>query len=174
MDKRGAKKLMIFYWFLLFGIVAGGVVYQVAVFYGAPYNFRKIESEILLKKTIDCLLEKNYLREEVFDATKFNNKNLLEQCKFTFQVEDEYDNSERAQYYIKIDIFNFDPLKSPPREEWEKSRIINLEIGNSNLNTVMTKENEISSKEFYSLRESGESYIIKILAIVGKFEKNGL
>ena len=54
MNCKGNKILSV-YWFAILIIVAVGIVAMVVVFYGKPYDVRKIEGEILINKIADCL-----------------------------------------------------------------------------------------------------------------------
>ena len=53
-NKKGDKIISV-YWFAILFIVAAAVVYMAALFYGAPYDARGIESDILTNQIADCL-----------------------------------------------------------------------------------------------------------------------
>ena len=56
-DKKGTDKIISVYWFAVLFIVAGGIVYMTAIFYGEPYDVREIEANLLTNQIADCLSE---------------------------------------------------------------------------------------------------------------------
>jgi len=167
-NKKGGQKVLFVYWFIIFVIITGGVVYIVSLFYGAPHNVREIESEILLERTVDCISEKGYIHED-FLSNKITNENFLDFCHFNFEVSSPEKNPI-GQYYLKLEFFKFDSSK----ELGMGNKVISIVVGNPNLDTPkeILKENYIPPKLVYLLDKEGNPYIIKINSIVGKFNEN--
>ncbi len=157
-NKKGADKMISVYWFVILFLVTAAIVYMVMIFYGAPYNVRDIEGKILANQIADCLAEGGYLRDNVLNNESFKN-NFLEKCKLTFDVEDAYEWKKQEQYYTEINFYEFEKLDNS---------IFKIVEGNVNL-----KSQDSLERNFYILNKDDEKqYVIKILAAVGKIEKN--
>ena len=171
--KRGADRIVSIYWFAILFIVAAAIVYMAGLFYGTPYDVRQIEQRILENRISDCLVKGGYLREDVF-SSEFSN-NFLEKCFLNFNTEDVYGWNESGQYYIEIEIFEFNwqNVESP-------ERVFNLVEGNQNLKILRETlaENtedydaENLSRSFYALDREENSYLVEVIALIGKNEKN--
>jgi len=168
-NKKGTDKILSIYWFAILFIVAAGIVYLVYIFYGAPYDIRGLEASFLTNKIADCISQGGLLREEVFKGGKFllNENNFLEKCNLNFNVEDEYGWKEHEQYYVEISFYDFSNLDSP---------LFSFNVGERNLNDFCgEKGNSLPfcfEKSFYTLDKENNQYVIKILSIVRKTEKN--
>jgi hypothetical protein len=165
MKKKGADKIISVYWFAILFIVAGAVVYMAALFYGAPYDVRAAEQRALENAIADCMTDKGYLNDNIFDANFKNN--FLEECHLNFETEDVYGWNEQGQYYTKIDVNGFDVAS-----ETSGAAVFDFVAGNPNLEILVETEDEANSRSFYVVDKEGNSYVVKILAIVGKAEKN--
>lgn len=162
-DLRGDKIISV-YWFAILFIVAGAVIYMVFLFYGKPYDFRKIESDILTTQISRCISEAGYLNEEVFeDGFK---ENFTGVCNLNFQVEDAYGWREQGQYFVEVEFLDFD----------SKQILFSVSEGNVNLKEFCDKKSKnlpvCLDRGFYSLDKNGKKYQINILSIVRKTEKN--
>jgi len=186
MNKKAAEKIISVYWFVILFIVAGAVVYMVFAFYGQPYNVRDIEERLLSDRVADCLSQGGYINPNFLSDEGFRN-NLLENCDLTFETEDQYEWNEKQQYYLGIRFYRFDEGK----EDLLGTELLNIEKGNLNLKlfsepdkgllesvgdflTREEKNESVFSKErsLYVLDKSNNQYVIKILALVRKTEKN--
>ena len=163
-NRRGAEKIISVYWFAILFIVAGAVVAMVAIFYGKPYDVRELETQILANSVANCLSETGYLREDIIGNSDFQN-NFLKECSLNFNTEKEFDN---MQYFLRVEILQ------------GSNKVFEVSEGNLNLIASCGVEAGIeeerlakcSEKEFYSLDSSKNVYLIKILSIVRKTEKN--
>lgn len=162
-DKKGTDKILSVYWFAILFIVAGGIVYMTFIFYGEPYDVREIEASILTNQIADCLSQGGKLVEE---WDKLDNDNFLEKCHLTFNVEDTKAWKD-DQYYVNIDFQKFDTGDSA------REPITN---GNINLKQFCDQEGKnlpvCVERSFYTLDEENSQYVIKILSVVRKTEKN--
>lgn len=165
MNKRGEKVISV-YWFTILFIVAGAVVYMVAVFYGNPYDVREAESEILLGKVADCLSDQGIFREGVVVNGKFGS--FFDSCDITLEVEDSF-GWEDDQIYIRLELFEYDLTNFAVG-----NRLDSFEVGNDGLTC------EISSGEGFPVCSTGSvyavegesPYVVKIFNAIGKIEKN--
>lgn len=166
-NKRGDKILSV-YWFLILLVVAGGVFAMVYVFYGTPYDVRGVEARILTNQIADCISYNGKINSDLIsNGIPTTNRNFLESCHLNFNST-EWDNQ---QYYSEIYIYNLDNLDSP---------IIDINKGNNNwLTSCAIQENKSQNRlatclqrSFYSIDDKDNQYIIKILSVVRKTEKN--
>jgi len=190
--KKGGEKILSLYWFLIITIVAGGLVYITAQFYGEPYDVRNVEEEILSQQVANCLTQENYLKAEVLSLDKdgFNQNNFLEKCYLNFNTESNLFGDSLGEYYLNIEIFNFvlnseshlvleSPLKSISIGESRLLEQTNL-YSSDRIFYISDKTQEKPKLEyeiereklFYVLDEEKNPYVIKIIAVVGKSEKN--
>jgi len=167
MNKKGAEKILSVYWFVILILVAGGVFAMVYLFYNHPYDIRDLEADILSNKIADCLSEKGYLKSKIFYQGSFSlsSENFLNKCNLNFESKE-----EEPQYYSEIQIYLFENLNNPILEilNGNKNLISSCEIQNENYQKLA----KCSEKKFYTLDAENNQYLIKILSIVRKTEKN--
>ncbi|MGD9276568.1 MAG: hypothetical protein PVJ67_05325 [Candidatus Pacearchaeota archaeon] len=156
-NKKGGDKVISVYWFAILFIVAGGIVYMAALFYGGKYDVREIEAEILIDKVADCL---NHGGELIDDWALFSEENFFEKCNLNFNVEDT-NGWQEDQIFVKIDFENFE----------DKNTIKSISIGNENLEGFRDKGLICVERNLYSIKNK-EQYIVKIKSIIRKTEKN--
>lgn len=100
-NKKGGERVLSIYLFIIYIIVAVGIVSGVIIFYGKPLDVRSLEAEILTDKVIDCLVEQGELKSEVGDSF-----DLLKNCKFDFKDNTrKYEGDER--YAVKVELYDF-------------------------------------------------------------------
>ena len=168
-NKRGDKILSI-YWFAVLVIVAGGIFAMVYIFYGAPYDVREIEANLLINKIADCVSYAGRINANLISGGKFNQTSgadFLRECHLVFSSGE----WEEEQYYTEINFYKLEDLKNP---------VLNINAGNNKWGiycAIQEKKEEEKltkcvKKSFYSLDELNNQYIIKILAVVAKTEKN--
>ncbi len=168
MNSKSGEKLISVYWFTILILVAGGIVAMVYVFYGVQYDVREIEGSIMINQISDCISRKGVLNEDIFE--KSYQDNFLKNCHLNFNVEDENNWKENLQYYFEIKIFEINDLVNPK-----------VDFNHGSLNLVSSCE--IASEDyeklakcvegkFYSIGKNNEQYLIKILSIIRKSEKN--
>ena len=169
-NKRGAEKILSIYWFTILIIIAGAVVTMVSLFYGAPYDARSAEANIMVNQISNCLSENGKLNQELFNENKnFNeNFNLKEKCNLIFETEFK---SERGEYFLEADFYNLN-----------NDKIFSISEGNSNLyadckvnpEEKYKKLSKCVERDFYSLNPFSDDDIfkIKIISVIRKTEKN--
>lgn len=170
-EKHGTDKTLSVYWFLILFIAAAAVVYMVAVFYGHPYDVRQLEARVLANKIADCVSRGGELVPELFDedgwAESYMGESFWESCGIILDVED-MQGWEDPQYYAEVRFYNLEGVE-----------VFGQMTGNLNLLSSCEIQNEEEyerlavcvEKRFYAV--GGENqYLIKILSIVRKTEKN--
>ena len=167
MNKKGDKILSI-YWFLIMLIVAGGVFAMVYVFYGTPYDVRGVEARILTNQIADCISYNGKINSDFISGGSLSsNKNILDNCHLNFNS-NEWDTQ---QYYIEVTFYTLGNLNSPVLDlvkgnnNWATSCVIQEGKPQDRLATCL-------QRSFYSIDDKNNQYIIKILSVVRKTEKN--
>ncbi|MBU0958359.1 MAG: hypothetical protein KKB31_00295 [Nanoarchaeota archaeon] len=162
-------KLISIYWFAILTIVAVAVVYMVAVFYSQPYDVREVEVNLLVNKVADCLSRGGELSSDLFYEGNFNvgyKDNFLETCGITFNTERDW---IELQYYFLVEFFNIDLSDTGFfLEEGSLNLISSCDIQDEGKYERLA---ECVEKRFYAVSD-GKQYLIKILGIVRKTEKN--
>ncbi len=178
MNKKATEKVVSVYWFFILFIVAGAVVFMVSAFYGSPYDVREMEEKILSDKVADCVSSGGYINSEILEDENFKN-NFLDRCDLTFEVEDQYGWSESSEYYLNIGIYEFNYESDFDRIQEDEEvqlgeKLFEVEEGSINLKSFYNSDSNDNSKErkMYVLDEEGNQYVIKVLSIVRKTEKN--
>lgn len=173
-NKKGGDKLLSMYWFAIIFIVSFGIFAMVYVFYSAPYDVRSIESEILSNKIADCFSRQGRINPEIFSEQGFNTEfDLLEECNFNFEVEDEYDWEDEEQYFVEIEFYTLEEIRTPKlvlsegNLNWKPSCFIKNKKQEDFERFVKCREERI-----YAVDEDSNQVLIKILVGVAKIEKN--
>ncbi len=168
-NKRGDNILSI-YWFAIIILVAGGIFAMVYVFYGTPYDIREIEANVLINKVADCVSYSGKINSNLISSGQFTPKtqdDLLKECHLNF------DSSEfqERQYYTEISFYKIDDMNNPASKMTAGN---NKWLSNCAIQETKTEERLVQcvQKSFYSLDDKQNQYIIKILAVVSKSEKN--
>jgi hypothetical protein len=171
-NKKGTDKMLSMYWFVVLTLIAGGVFAMVYVFYGPPYDVREIESNILAERIADCISKQGTISQDFFTGTVIGST-FTDKCNFNFSVEEGYGDKEEIQYFYRVEFYTLKDLTTPT---------LNFFDGNGNWEgeCFIQKKNDrdyvrlakCTEKRMYALSKSGDQYLIKILSVVGKSEKN--
>jgi len=170
MNKKGAEKLLSMYWFIILILVAGGIFAMIYTFYHHPYDVREIEANILSNKIADCISQQGRINPSLLNGGNFNEEfreNFLKECGIVFEAEEKWKDEE--QYYIGIDFYGIDDIENS---------LFNIFEGNLNWRSSCKSQEEFEklsvcvNNKFYSVDEENNQYLIKILSIVRKTEKN--
>jgi len=162
-NKKGAEKVLSVYWFAIIVLVATGIFIMVYNFYNYPYDVREIEANILLNNVADCVSRGGIINSEIFSGNFEND--FFSICRLNFSAEETF---EETQYYVSLNLSNASLI------------ILDFEKGNKNLISSCGLEKDVEKnnlakcvqREFYSVGSNSQSYLIKILTIVRKTEKN--
>jgi hypothetical protein len=164
MNNRG-QEVMSLYWFLILVVIAGGIFAMVYIFYGTPFDVRELESNILINKVADCISYVGKINSNIIFEGKFanNSNNFLTNCHLIFNSEE----WEEPQFYTEINFYKIGDLDNS---------LFSIKEGNNNLVpfcSINQKQSvECTNKMFYSVDELNNQYLIKILTVVKKSEKN--
>lgn len=176
MNKKGTDKILSIYWFIVLTIIAGGIFAMVYVFYGPPYDVRETESEIFAEKIADCISRQGTINPDFFNGEEFNQETgstFSERCNFNFNVEDGYGDKGEVQYFYKAEFYTVNNPATPffsfydGNTNWENDCFIKKKNDKEYLRLAKCTE-----KRFYALDSEGDQYLIKILSVIGKSEKN--
>ena len=170
-NRKGGDKVISVYWFVILILVAGGVYAMVSSFYNYPYDVREVEAELMTNKIADCLSASGQLNSDIFGEEGFNQEfedNFLDECEIN--LNSELDINGVLQYYFKIDFYSEDNLENS---------VFEIVYGNKALPASCDIQEEKEYKReakcvednFFSSHEN-KLYLIKILSIVKKTEKN--
>jgi len=163
-NRKGADKVLSVYWFVVLFIVAGGVVYMVAVFYGAPYDVREVEANLLINQIADCVATGGSLNGNLDKLV--DELTLLQICKINFKVEDEFSWKE-DQFYVNISSGDFDKTSGMISGLTEK-----VVLGNSELKSFCELGGKTMPKCVERSFYVSEGKVIKIFVGVKKVDKN--
>ena len=163
LNKKGADKLISVYWFAILFIVAAAIAYMALSFYGEPYDVRELEANALTNHIADCLSEAGYLKKGIFDDLR---NDFLETCDLNFEIED-YQGWNDDQFYVGINVYDFNNQDQIVFEISEGNQNLKIDCGIDDKNFPFCLE-----REFYVLDDEDNQYIVDILSIVRKTEKN--
>lgn len=192
MNKKGTDKYLSPFWFLIITVVAGAVFSMVYIFYGTPYDIRNLESNVLLNNVADCVSYAGRINVNLIsngtNTFQKSGADFLKYCHLNFDTTE----WSEEQYYTEINFYKINDLND---------LVLNIKAGNNNWiadceiqankpqeNLLQKAEKLLNSpdltnnpyatfpqcvkKSFYSVDNSNNQYIIKILTIVRKSEKN--
>ncbi len=155
------EKLVSVYWFAILVLVAGGIFIMVYTFYHQPYDVRMVEARILSNNIADCVSQEGSLVVNLDSNLK---KDFLTNCHLLLGDQD-------PEYYFEVNFYEFPNTINSVFEiiEGNKNYKADCEVqkkqGYENLPKCI-------EKRFYSVDNSGNQYLIKILSAVGKVKEN--
>jgi hypothetical protein len=141
---------------------------MVYVFYGVPYDVRDIENHLLINAVADCVSYNGRISPAIASSGSLvQNTTFLNRCNLIFSSGEWKD----EQYYTEVNFYKVGNMDAS---------LLTLKKGNNNwiseCNIQEKKEIQslvqCSTKVFYSLDDKNNQYIIKILGVVRKSEKN--
>ena len=167
---KKADKIISLYWFAVLIIVAAGIFGMVYVFYGSPYDVREVEANVLGNQIADCISYGGRITPTLIlngQATQLTGESFLNMCHLNFQTNE----WEEEQYYIQVEIYKLENMNAP---------FLEISAGNNNWLSSCSLQTDKSleklakcvRKSFYSLDDANNQYIVKILNVVRKTEKN--
>jgi hypothetical protein len=176
MNRKGTDKILSIYWFAVLTLVAGGIFAMVYIFYGAPYDVRGIESEILAERIADCISREGIIDSEFFVEGGFNygiQDSFMDKCNLNFKVEEGYGDASEMQYFYEVEFYTINNIESfafsfnGGNTNWKEECFIKKE-SNKEYNRLA----KCTEERFYAVDSKKEQYLIKILSVIGKSEKN--
>lgn len=101
-NKRGGERLLSLYWFLIFIIIAIGVVSGVFIFNKAQVDIRNAEGNILADKIVNCFVKNGEVNKDLLDKT--TGETISSTCGLVLEDKTgRYTDSE--QYFVSV-LFN--------------------------------------------------------------------
>ena len=155
MNKRAEEKYFSLIWLIVLAFIGGMIVIGVLIFSSANIDVRKAESQILITKVSDCLVNNGYINEDAFNE----NFNFFQECQLSEDVLD-----ESGKYYVSIRVVELDSAS-------DYDMIKPIEIGVLDFKmqcSIKNKEGHFpvcAEKEISALGSDGlKRYLIKINA----------
>jgi hypothetical protein len=175
-EKKGAEKYLSLYWFFILMLIALGVFIMAYNYYGAPYDVRKVESELLANKLANCISQHGKINSDFFVEGNLNSalyESFIEECKINLAVENEYTDNTIPQYFFEVEFYKIENLSKPTlilsegNLNFKSDCLINPED-----NKKYSKLTKCTERRFYAGDDVSNQYLIKILSAVRKNEKN--
>lgn len=163
-NKNRKANIISIWWFLVLALVGGAIVLGAVLFYSANIDVRKVETEILADKIVNCL--KN---QKVDNVEFINNFDFFKECELR---RDAFE--QESNYFVKVSIFEQDTNKE----------LINRKFGNFGMEAdyevkkaVFSAKNYPESKERDFLIElsDGSKVVVRVLCVsnnIGRVLKN--
>ena len=167
-NKTGTDKILSIYWFVILFIVAAGIVYMVVVFYGKPYDVRAYESDILITKVADCLIDSGKL---INDYETLENV-FFERCSLNFKTEDNFDWNVAGQYFVNFSFYEFNIIAQDGLGSFQKNFSFKIKNLLDFCSVELNNNPYCRERSMYAIDENNNQYVIKILSAVRKTEKN--
>ena len=96
MDNKG--KLLSLWWIFVLGVIAGGIVIGVSIYYSADINVNLVHADILGNRVSDCLIHDGKIS---YDLDKYD---FFKECKIDKKL---FDNED---FFLKILIYSEDVI----------------------------------------------------------------
>jgi len=169
-DKTGADKILSVYWFAMLFIIASGIFAIVYVFYLYPFDVREIEAAVLTGRIAECVSIQGIFDSDFISDTT-GKSFISRQCHFNFNSE-----FDEMQYYAEVKIYDFKTfgnLSTPMKTIFDGNGNLkaDCELQKSSKNNFKT-QSKCSEKLIYSIDDENVPYLVKILSVVRKTEKN--
>lgn len=169
-NKKG-EKLISIYWFVILTLVAGGIFIMVNSFYNSPYDVRKVESEILAEKVIDCLYEGGKVNPALMQENNpvfrdFFKDNFERICTLNFETKNEWD---PEQHFVRVVFYG---------NEKQLNKRFEVFSGNLNYEEDCFSETEhpelakCSIRDFFAYLPDGKMYFVEVTAVTAKVKEN--
>ncbi len=68
--KKGGEKIISIWWFITLGLIGGGIVTSIYMYYGMNGDVREYQSKVLAERVLECISEGDSLNKEIFTNTE--------------------------------------------------------------------------------------------------------
>jgi hypothetical protein len=153
--KRGEEQILSLWWFVMLGIVGGGIVAGTFAFYSMDWDLRPVQAQAISGRIFECISENGFLKNEVFISNKEELKKFFSEECFLRDSLDIY-----VELFFEGERENF-VFGAPSMKE---SCLLDLE-GKSQLGKYFPKCYSRSANLLYLV--DGERKIISLRVIVG-------
>ena len=103
MNKKGGEKYLSIWWFFVLVVIGLGIVSGVIIHASAEANVKILESDILITRVIDCIVENGQINQEFMDG----NFDIFNECSLSKGVID-----EDLEHYLSIKVYDSTTLIS--------------------------------------------------------------
>lgn len=76
MNKKAGEKLLTIWWFIVLGVIGGGIGIGVMIYFSATVNTNGVEAGILGERIINCISENGYLKNNTLQV----NFDIFKEC----------------------------------------------------------------------------------------------
>lgn len=97
MNRKGGEKLLSIWWFFVLALIGGSIVAGVIIFYGAEIDTRKLETDIMSEKIVNCISEQGFLNENMLNK----NFDVFKECSISKGLV-----NKGGEFYLRISIYD--------------------------------------------------------------------
>lgn len=138
-NKKGAKYLSIWWFFIIF-LSAAGIVASVSIFYSAEVNVKYAESEILYQNLLGCLDNNGFLNSNISNS----DFDIFKECNLSEKIFD-----SNGEFYFRISFFDKNNKKVFPDIRkgyfpFEEDCLISKKIDSKNYPSCSFNNNSLS------------------------------
>lgn len=157
-NKKAGEKLLTIWWFIVLGVIGGGIGIGVMIYFSATVNTNGVEAGILGERIMNCISENGYLKNNVLNGSF----DIFKECNIDKRL------FEKGSYlYFNVTIYNKDIT------------LANFIAGDYSLERDCSIANKISASHFAKCDEKAETIlndkneIIKIHVLTGSNQQGG-
>ncbi len=159
-NKKAGEKLLTIWWFIVLGVIGGGIGIGIMIYFSATVNTNGVEAGILGERIINCISENGYLKNNVL-ALDFD---IFKECSIDRKL------FQRGSYlYFNVSISSSGGLIS----------LANFVAGDYSFERDCSIASKISAMKFAKCSEKAETVfndkneIIKIHVLTGSNQQGG-
>lgn len=146
--KAGAKYLSV-WWFFILVLISVGLVVGISANIFAETNVKKIESKILLDRTVNCLIKNGQINQGFLN----NNFDFYKNCSFNKETFD--------KYFVEIKVYDFDSCENNENNLECSKKILEKSYGDLALKTNCEILKSVKAKNFPSCSK-GSIYTLNV------------
>lgn len=129
LNKKGDGKYLSIWWFFCLILIAGAIVLGVSMMAVSDVETKKVESEIMVSRVVDCVIDQGYLNQDIVED-KFD---IFEECSLNRELIDTHgamEDEQRGEYYLSYEVYNFEDCENDLGEiNCEKDPIVTDSFG---------------------------------------------
>lgn len=159
-NKKGDERILSFYWFILFVIVAIAIASAVIIFYSHQIDIREAEAGILGDRVVSCIVFNGQINSGVIDKLA-GSGNLEKECNLVFADDSNVAYKDKMQYFVKVEA------QGKLIVSGDKDFEAYCKQSQSRKNIPICVE-----KKLFVLDSGNEFTLVKILTAIRKVEQN--
>lgn len=154
--KKGGEKYLSIWWFFVLIIIAGAIVIAVSAFNIADVSTKEIESDILVNRFVDCVIDAGYINKDFLKG----DFDVFKRCYLSKEgIEDK-------EHYLGYEVYNFDDCKVADGKLNCENPVISNSFGILNYEKECDFKGEhmpqCSEKYIYVLNKEGGKLIMRV------------